>query len=277
MKKKTADKKKVFKGLEKHEEESHRKLESQRAASALYDDDDDIQVRSRMNHGEDDEDHYGCSDAKENDSAEANYKDKLKLMRLDTGPADLVSGDSKKKLDDVVAEKLPETEAVAARRRKWGHICTWDKMKERQNYRSLLHTDLMPTIFNKILHVYSCFSLVVSVSGGMCAVLDICLAVVGVVKVVVLSFVLRLRVLSAPNARDIVINGAVGNGERLIALAALELLLCLTFPTSSARVKATERLEVVCTTVKNVALAGSPESTTIKQVSPKIQTVAVKK
>ncbi|KAL3648621.1 hypothetical protein CASFOL_005024 [Castilleja foliolosa] len=84
-------------------------------------------------------------------------------------------------------------------------------------------------------------------------------------------------VLSAPNARDLVINGAVGKGERLIAPAVLELLLRLTFPTSSARVKATERLEVVCTTVKDVALAGSPGSTTIEQVSPKIQTVAVKK
>ncbi|KAL3648017.1 hypothetical protein CASFOL_008985 [Castilleja foliolosa] len=33
---------------------------------------------------------------------------------LDTGSADLASGGSKKQLDDVVAEKLPETEAVAA-------------------------------------------------------------------------------------------------------------------------------------------------------------------
>ncbi|KAL3627020.1 hypothetical protein CASFOL_028383 [Castilleja foliolosa] len=102
----------------------------------------------------------------------------------------------------------------------------------------------------------------------MCVVLDICLAVVGVVKVV-LSFVLRLRVLSAPNARDIVINGAVGKGERLIAPAALELLLRLTFPKSSARVKLLKDLRWFAR-LEDVALAGSPGSTTLKQVSLKI-------
>ncbi|CAA0831236.1 Protein of unknown function DUF2359-transmembrane [Striga hermonthica] len=84
------------------------------------------------------------------------------------------------------------------------------------------------------------------------------------------------RILAAPKARGILINGAVRKGERLIPPAALELLLHATFPPTSARVKATERFEAIYPVLKEVALAGSPGSKAMKQVSQQIQAVTVK-
>ncbi|KAI3779085.1 hypothetical protein L2E82_08563 [Cichorium intybus] len=84
------------------------------------------------------------------------------------------------------------------------------------------------------------------------------------------------RILSAPKARTILVNAAVRKGERLMPPFALELLLKVTFPSSSARVKATERFEAVFPTLKEVALAGSPGSKAMKQVSQQIMTVALK-
>ncbi|KAK1419866.1 hypothetical protein QVD17_29266 [Tagetes erecta] len=84
------------------------------------------------------------------------------------------------------------------------------------------------------------------------------------------------RILSAPKARTILVNGAVRKGERLMPPSALDLLLRVTFPSSSARVKATERFEAVYPTLKEVALAGSPGSKAMKQVSQQILTVSLK-
>ncbi|KZV35627.1 hypothetical protein F511_19024 [Dorcoceras hygrometricum] len=84
------------------------------------------------------------------------------------------------------------------------------------------------------------------------------------------------RILSAPKARSILVNSAVRKGERLVPPAALDLLLHLTFPASSARVKATERFHVVYPILKEVALAGSPGSKAMKQVPYKLQALAVK-
>ncbi|XP_024989945.1 uncharacterized protein LOC112524386 [Cynara cardunculus var. scolymus] len=84
------------------------------------------------------------------------------------------------------------------------------------------------------------------------------------------------RILSAPKARTILVNGAVRKGERLMPPSALDLLLRVTFPSSSARVKATERFEAVYPTLKEVALAGSPGSKAMKQVSQQIMTVSLK-
>ncbi|XP_071686311.1 uncharacterized protein [Rutidosis leptorrhynchoides] len=84
------------------------------------------------------------------------------------------------------------------------------------------------------------------------------------------------RILSAPKARTILVNGAVRKGERLIPPSALDLLLRVTFPSSSARVKATERFEAVYPTLKDVALAGSHGSKAMKQVSQQILTVSLK-
>ncbi|KAJ8556415.1 hypothetical protein K7X08_029806 [Anisodus acutangulus] len=84
------------------------------------------------------------------------------------------------------------------------------------------------------------------------------------------------RILSAPKARTILVNGAVRKGERLMPPSALDLLLRVTFPAPSARVKATERFEVVYPTLKEVALAGSPGSKAMKQVSQQILLLAVK-
>ncbi|CAK7344077.1 unnamed protein product [Dovyalis caffra] len=84
------------------------------------------------------------------------------------------------------------------------------------------------------------------------------------------------RILSSPKARTILLNGAVKKGERLVPPSALELLMRVTFPASSARVKATERFEAVYPTLKEVALAGSSGSKAMKQVTQQILNVAVK-
>ncbi|KAL8157585.1 uncharacterized protein LOC141674535 [Apium graveolens] len=84
------------------------------------------------------------------------------------------------------------------------------------------------------------------------------------------------RILSAPKARSILVNGAVRKGERLMPPSALDLLLRVTFPTSSSRVKATERFEAIYPILKEVALAGVPGSKAMKQVSQQIMTISAK-
>ncbi|KAL8112272.1 uncharacterized protein LOC141666994 [Apium graveolens] len=84
------------------------------------------------------------------------------------------------------------------------------------------------------------------------------------------------RILAAPKARTILVNGAVRKGERLMPPSALDLLLRVTFPTSSARVKATERFEAIYPILKEVALAGVPGSKGMKLVSQQILTICTK-
>ncbi|CAL9237344.1 unnamed protein product, partial [Arabidopsis halleri] len=62
-------------------------------------------------------------------------------------------------------------------------------------------------------------------------------------------------ILSNPEARTILVNRAVRDGERLIPPSSFEILVRLTFPPSSARVKATKRFEEVYPLLKEVALA----------------------
>ncbi|KAJ6684292.1 TRANSMEMBRANE PROTEIN 214 [Salix viminalis] len=84
------------------------------------------------------------------------------------------------------------------------------------------------------------------------------------------------RILSSPKARTILINGAVKKGERVVPASALELLMRVTFPVPSARVKATERFEAVYPTLKEIALAGSSGSKAMKQVTQQILNISVK-
>ncbi|KAI3744378.1 hypothetical protein L1987_57457 [Smallanthus sonchifolius] len=84
------------------------------------------------------------------------------------------------------------------------------------------------------------------------------------------------RILSAPKAQTILVNGAVRKGERLLPPSALDLLLRTTFPSSSARFKATERFEAVYPTLKKVALVGSPGSKAMKQVYQQVMTISLK-
>uniref|UniRef100_A0A7N0TCX5 Transmembrane protein n=1 Tax=Kalanchoe fedtschenkoi TaxID=63787 RepID=A0A7N0TCX5_KALFE len=84
------------------------------------------------------------------------------------------------------------------------------------------------------------------------------------------------RIVSAPKARTILINGAVRKGERLIPPASFEVLMRVTFPQSSARLKATERFEAVYPILKEVALAGVPGSKAIKQVSQQIFSYSIR-
>ncbi|CAN0877094.1 Transmembrane protein 214-A [Linum grandiflorum] len=75
------------------------------------------------------------------------------------------------------------------------------------------------------------------------------------------------KILAAPKARTILLNGAVRKGERLVPPSALEMLLRVTFPSSSTRVKATERFEAIYPTLKEVALAGAAGSKAMRQVA----------
>ncbi|KAF9674009.1 hypothetical protein SADUNF_Sadunf10G0083200 [Salix dunnii] len=84
------------------------------------------------------------------------------------------------------------------------------------------------------------------------------------------------KILAAPKARSILVNGAVRKGERLMPPSALEILLRVTFPSSSARLKATERFGAIYPTLKEVALAGAPRSKAMKQVSQQILSSALK-
>ncbi|XP_042011257.1 transmembrane protein 214-A-like [Salvia splendens] len=84
------------------------------------------------------------------------------------------------------------------------------------------------------------------------------------------------RIVAVPKARSILVNNAVRKGERLMPPVALDLLLRVTFPAPHARVKATERFEAVYPLLKDVALAGSPGSKAMKQVSLQIQSLIVK-
>ncbi|KAF3780252.1 hypothetical protein EJ110_NYTH39624 [Nymphaea thermarum] len=80
-----------------------------------------------------------------------------------------------------------------------------------------------------------------------------------------LALQLLERILSSPKAKPVLLNGAVRKGERLVPPAALDLLMQATFPTPSARIKATERFESVYPFLKELALAGSPGSKAMKQ------------
>ncbi|RDX75159.1 Transmembrane protein 214-A, partial [Mucuna pruriens] len=92
------------------------------------------------------------------------------------------------------------------------------------------------------------------------------------------------RILSTPKARPVLVNSAVRKGERLIPPPAFEILIRVTFPPSSTRVKvdaqlvsyATERFEAIYPTLKEVALGGSVGSKAMKQVSLQIFSFAIK-
>ncbi|KAJ4889679.1 hypothetical protein Rs2_29427 [Raphanus sativus] len=70
--------------------------------------------------------------------------------------------------------------------------------------------------------------------------------------------------------------GRAGRGERLILPPSFEISMRLTFPASSARVKATEKFEAIYPLLKEVSLAGVPGSKAMKQVTQQIFTFALK-
>ncbi|RWW66177.1 hypothetical protein BHE74_00026479 [Ensete ventricosum] len=83
------------------------------------------------------------------------------------------------------------------------------------------------------------------------------------------------RILSRPKARAILLNGAVRKGERLVPPNALDLLMRITFTAPTARVKATERFEVVYPTLRELALAGSTGTKTTRQAAQQLLPAAV--
>ncbi|KAJ1394994.1 hypothetical protein SESBI_33715 [Sesbania bispinosa] len=83
-------------------------------------------------------------------------------------------------------------------------------------------------------------------------------------------------IITFPKARPILLNGAVRKRERVVTPLALDSLLRVTFPLPVARVKATERLEAVYPTLKEIALAGSRGSKAIKHLAQQILSYAIK-
>ncbi|KAG6479235.1 hypothetical protein ZIOFF_062697 [Zingiber officinale] len=81
------------------------------------------------------------------------------------------------------------------------------------------------------------------------------------------TFWLYFRILSGPKARTILLNGAVQKGERIVPPAILDLLMRVTFPASTARVKATERFETFYPTLKELTLTGSDNSELTKEAT----------
>ncbi|KAJ3694429.1 hypothetical protein LUZ60_009909 [Juncus effusus] len=84
------------------------------------------------------------------------------------------------------------------------------------------------------------------------------------------------RILAAPKSKSILSNGAVRKGERLIPPFSFDLLMRATFPPSNARVKASERFEAIYPTMKELALAGAPNTKTTKQASIQLLPSCVK-
>ncbi|KAG2303059.1 hypothetical protein Bca52824_031710 [Brassica carinata] len=82
------------------------------------------------------------------------------------------------------------------------------------------------------------------------------------------DYILQLveNILSNPEASTVLMNGTLSQGKRLIPPHVFEGLLRLTFPTSSARVKDTERFEAKYPLLKEVALAGALGGETMKQI-----------
>ncbi|KAL3534020.1 hypothetical protein ACH5RR_007541 [Cinchona calisaya] len=81
-------------------------------------------------------------------------------------------------------------------------------------------------------------------------------------------------ILSAPNAEQILIAGAVRKGERLIPPSAFDLLLHLTFPV--APVKETARFLAIFPALQLIATADEPESNKQNQLAIQIQDYALR-
>ncbi|KAK1320918.1 hypothetical protein QJS10_CPA03g00526 [Acorus calamus] len=84
------------------------------------------------------------------------------------------------------------------------------------------------------------------------------------------------RILAVPKVKNILLNGAVRKGERLVPPSALELLMLASFPAPASRVKATERFESVYPILKELALTGSHGTKSLKQVSQQLFPIAAK-
>ncbi|KAM7267451.1 hypothetical protein ACFE04_009617 [Oxalis oulophora] len=84
------------------------------------------------------------------------------------------------------------------------------------------------------------------------------------------------RILSSPKARQILINGAVRKGKRVVPPSALEMLMRITFGASSAKIKATDqRFEAIYPTLKEISLSGS-SGKAMNQVAEQMLNFAIK-
>ncbi|KAJ8646644.1 hypothetical protein MRB53_008392 [Persea americana] len=82
------------------------------------------------------------------------------------------------------------------------------------------------------------------------------------------------RILSDPKARPVLFNGVVRKRLRLVPPHSLDMLMRVTFPAPASRIKATERFEAIYPALKELALAGSPGTKAMKQVSQQLLPLA---
>ncbi|KAG2310643.1 hypothetical protein Bca52824_022200 [Brassica carinata] len=70
-----------------------------------------------------------------------------------------------------------------------------------------------------------------------------------------IKYLIFSRMLSRPMTQTILVDGALREGEPLIPLPSFEILVLLTFPSPSTRVKSTKRVEAIYPLLKDVALS----------------------
>ncbi|GKB51690.1 putative F-box/FBD/LRR-repeat protein-like protein [Tanacetum coccineum] len=86
----------------------------------------------------------------------------------------------------------------------------------------------------------------------------------------------NIMILLFQKARTILVNGAARNGECVMPPSAVELLIGSTFPSPTTRVKATERFEAVYPRLKEIALAITPDTKAMKQLTQHLLPIAAK-
>ncbi|CAM6089854.1 unnamed protein product [Calypogeia fissa] len=87
---------------------------------------------------------------------------------------------------------------------------------------------------------------------------------------IALQFIENVLLTNARKARTVLLNGATRKGERLVPPTALETIMKATFPSESAKTKATERFQAVYPLLKELALAGSLRSKATKPVAQQL-------
>ncbi|KAI3447520.1 hypothetical protein Pfo_004185 [Paulownia fortunei] len=83
------------------------------------------------------------------------------------------------------------------------------------------------------------------------------------------------KIISSPKARNILVNGAVRKGERLVPPSALDFLMRATFSAPSIQFNITERFHVVYPILKEIAISVAPGSKAMKQITQKIMIFAI--
>ncbi|CAM6032493.1 unnamed protein product [Sphagnum compactum] len=86
----------------------------------------------------------------------------------------------------------------------------------------------------------------------------------------VLQFVESVLFVNLKKARPVLLNGFLRRGERLVPPMSLDLIMRVSFPSDSARTKATERFQLIYPVVREIALAGTFRSKATRPVAQQL-------